>query len=139
MLALREAPRRAIDGRILGEPVSLILRAGRPTALVGPSGVGKTTLLKQIAGWLAADDGGSFTADGARMPSAARRAASHLCLHDAAILSDTVRENLFAPRASDAEVWQALDCVELDERIREAGDSTPGSARTCCRSGRPSG
>jgi ATP-binding cassette subfamily C protein CydC len=120
-LALREAPRRAIDGRILGEPVSMVLRAGRPTALVGPSGVGKTTLLKQIAGWLGADDGGSFKADGVGMPSTARRAASHLCLHDAAVLSDTVRENLFAPQASDAEVWQALDCVELDERIREAG------------------
>ena len=121
MLALRAAPRQAIDGRTLGEPVSLILRAGRPTALAGPSGVGKTTLLKQIAGWLAADEGGDFIVDGVRLSSASRRLASHLCLHDAAVLSDTVRENLFAPRAADPELWQALECVELDDRIRRAG------------------
>jgi ABC-type transport system involved in cytochrome bd biosynthesis fused ATPase/permease subunit len=43
------------------------------------------------------------------------------CLHDAAILADTVRANLFAPGHSDEELWQALEAVELVERIRQAG------------------
>jgi hypothetical protein len=38
-------------------------------------------------------DSGQFIGDGVVMLSAYRRAASHLCLHDAAILSDTIREN----------------------------------------------
>src|SRR5664279_4055131 len=50
-----------------------------------------------------------------------QRAASHLCLHDAAILSDTVRENLFAPGASEQECWLALAAVELDGRLAGAG------------------
>ncbi len=55
------------------------------------------------------------------MLGAYRRAISHLCLHDAAILSDTVRENLFAPGASEAECWLALAAVELDGRLMSAG------------------
>ena len=55
------------------------------------------------------------------MLGAYRRAVSHLCLHDAAILSDTIRENLFAPGASEAECWLALAVVELDGRLQRGG------------------
>jgi ATP-binding cassette, subfamily C, bacterial CydC len=120
-LTLKEIPRQAPDGRRLGEAINLTLGAGRPTALVGASGAGKTTLLKQIAGWIGADNDGQFIGDGVVMLGAYRRARSHLCLHDAAIVSDTVRENLFAPRASEAECWLALAAVELDGRVAAAG------------------
>lgn len=121
VLALTNVPRQALDGRRLGEPVSLTLAAGRPTMLVGSSGTGKTTLLKQIAGWIGADDVGRYAGDGVVLLAARRRAMSHLCLHDAAILSDTIRENLFAPNAADSECWEALAAVELDGRIEAAG------------------
>ncbi len=120
-LVLTNVPRQAPDGRGLGEPVSRTLEAGRPTMLVGSSGTGKTTLLKQIAGWIGADDVGRYTGDGVVLLAARRRAMSHLCLHDAAILSDTIRENLFAPSAADSECWEALAAVELDGRIEAAG------------------
>jgi ATP-binding cassette subfamily C protein CydC len=120
-LMLRNVPRQAPDGRRLGAAVNLTFRAGHPTALVGVSGTGKTTLLKQIAGWIGADNNGQFVGNGVVMLSAYRRAISHLCLHDAAILSDTVRENLFAPGASDRQCWLALVMVELDVRIADAG------------------
>ena len=120
-LTLRSVPRQAPDGRRLGEAINLTFRAGHPTALVGASGTGKTTLLKQIAGWIGADHDGQFVGDGVVMLGGYRRAVSHLCLHDAAILSDTVRENLFAPGASDAECWLALAAVELDGRVAGAG------------------
>ena len=120
-LILRNVPRQTPDGRPLGEMVNLIFHAGEPAALVGASGTGKTTLLKQIAGWIGADASGQFIGNGVVMLGASRRAASHLCLHDAAILSDTVRENLFAPDASEAECWRALADVELEARFAAAG------------------
>jgi ABC-type transport system involved in cytochrome bd biosynthesis fused ATPase/permease subunit len=101
--------------------VNLTLEAGHPTVLVGASGAGKTTLLKQIAGWIGADDVGRYTGDGVVLLAARRCAMSHLCLHDAAILSDTIRENLLAPNAADSECWAALAAVELDGRIEAAG------------------
>ncbi len=120
-LTLKDVPRQAPDGRRLGEAINLTFRAGHPTALVGASGAGKTALLKQIAGWIGADNAGQFIGDGVVMLGAYRRAVSHLCLHDAAILSDTVRENLFATRASETECWLALAAVELDGRVATAG------------------
>ena len=120
-LLLKSVPQQAPDGRRLGEAINLTLRAGHPTAFVGTSGSGKTTLLKQIAGWIGADNEGQFVGDGVVMLGAYRRAISHYCLHDAAVLSDTVRENLFAPGASDRQCWLALATVELDGRIADAG------------------
>jgi ABC-type transport system involved in cytochrome bd biosynthesis fused ATPase/permease subunit len=120
-LMLRNVPRQTPDGRSLGEAINLTFHAGHPTALVGASGTGKTTLLKQIAGWIGADNNGQFIGDGVVMLGAYRRAVSHLCLHDAVILSDTIRENLFAPGASEAECWLALADVELDGRFAGAG------------------
>ena len=116
-LTLRNVPRQTPDGRRLGEAINLTFRAGHPSALVAASGTGKTTLLKQIAGWIGTDNNGQFTGDRVVMLNAYRRAISHLCLHDAAILTDTIRENLFAPEATDAECWRALTAVELDGRF----------------------
>lgn len=113
-------PRMAIDGRRLGDPLSITFHAGYPTALIGPSGSGKTTLLKQIAGWIGGDDD-QYQADARPFPGRERQAACHLSLHDAAILDGSVRENLFAPHATDGECWQALTVVELLGRVMAAG------------------
>jgi ABC-type transport system involved in cytochrome bd biosynthesis fused ATPase/permease subunit len=120
-LTLTNVPHQTPDGRRLGAALNLTFEAGRPTALSGSSGAGKTTLLKEIAGWIGTDNDGRFSGDGIVLLAAPRRALAHLSLHDAAILSDTVRENLFAPDASDADCWDALAAVELDTRIAAAG------------------
>ncbi|MEW9835119.1 ATP-binding cassette domain-containing protein [Mesorhizobium marinum] len=120
-LELSRIPLCAPDGRFIGGAVDLVVRAGRPVVLAGPSGSGKTSLLKQVAGWLEADGQGRILADGAALDPAARRRIAHVGLHDAAILADTVRENLFAPHASDAPCQLALEAVELDSRVAEAG------------------
>jgi len=122
-LTLRNVPRQAPDGRRFGDALDLSFRAGQPAALIGASGAGKTTLLKQIAGWIGADNSGQFIGDGVVLLGTCRRALAHLCLHDAAILSDTVRENLFAPGASEAECWRTLVAVELDGRFADGLDS----------------
>ncbi|MER2537397.1 MAG: ATP-binding cassette domain-containing protein [Rhizobiaceae bacterium] len=110
--------RLAPDGRPIGAPIALSLKAGRPTVLAGASGSGKTSLLKQIAGWIGDD---VLLGEHGPFPAASRRALTMLCLHDAAILDDTVRANLFAAGRSEAELWQAIEAVELGDRIRQAG------------------
>ncbi len=109
--------RRAPDGRPLGAPVALDLRRGTPTMLVGVSGSGKTSLLKQIAGWIGDD---IMEADGP-LTAAQRRGIAMVCPHDTAILADTVRVNLFAPYAGDDELGRALEAVEMTGRVRQAG------------------
>ena len=118
MLSHSALQRRAPDGRAIGAPIALRLKAGHPTILVGESGSGKTSLLKQIAGWIGDD---VMIGDAGMLSPAARRAATMFCPHDAAILADTVRANLFAPGRADAELWDALAAMELDGRIRQAG------------------
>lgn len=117
-LRSEQLQRLAPDGRQIGEPLALSMEAGRPTVLIGASGTGKTSLLKQIAGWIGED---VFAPGTGALPPAKRRQVSMLCLHDAAILEDTARANLFAPDSTDAELWQAIETVEMGERIRQAG------------------
>lgn len=111
--------RLAPDGRPLGGTVALTLVRGRPTIVVGASGSGKTSLLKQIGGWIGDDR--MALGDGATADPAARRGFTALCLHDAAVLADTVRANLFAPGVGDERLWQALETVEMRERVARAG------------------
>lgn len=120
-LTLTNVQRRTPDGRPIGELVCLTCHTGQPTAIGGASGAGKTTLLKQIAGWIGDENDGRYIGANVTLLAPYRRAFSHLCLHDAAVLSDTVRENLFANGASDALCWQALASVELADRIDAAG------------------
>ena len=117
-LSAAALPRRAPGGRPLGAPVALDIRAGAPLVLTGASGAGKTSLLKQLAGWIGDD---VLLADGEPMDTATRRSLAMLCPHDAAILADTVRANLFAPGRSDEQLHAALAAVEMAERVAEAG------------------
>jgi ABC-type transport system involved in cytochrome bd biosynthesis fused ATPase/permease subunit len=118
VLACAGLQRVAPDGRQIGLPLNVTLEAGRPTILVGASGSGKTSLLKQMAGWIGED---VFTGGEASLPPARRAALSTLCLHDAAVLDDTVRANLFCPTGPNDALWDALAAVEMTARVREAG------------------
>lgn len=118
-LSHQDLQRRAPNGRTLGSTLTLDLRCGEPTVLVGESGSGKTSLLKQLAGWIGDD---VFVGDsGIRLSATERQNHSMFCPHDAAVLSDTVRANLFAAHADDNLLWAALEAMEMDERIRSAG------------------
>ena len=112
-------------------PVSLTLRAGRVTAVVGPSGVGKSTLLATLQGFVAPTAGVVRVggADGASLVTldpVAWRARIGVVGQDPVLVGPTVGDDvrLRRPAASDAEVDAALRAAGLDPA------SLPDGART---------
>lgn len=117
-LSHRALQRHAPDGRRLGLPVDLRFEIGRPVVFAGVSGVGKTSLLKQIAGWIGEE---VFESNAGPLSAPTRSSLCWFGLHDAAVLSDTVRANLFSAETCNDDLWEALVAVELTDRVREIG------------------
>jgi thiol reductant ABC exporter CydD subunit len=109
-------------------PTSLTLRRGRVTAVVGPSGVGKSTLLAALQGFVAPTSGTLRVGDAeitSLEPDAWRREIA-VVSQDPVLVGPTVADDvrLRRPDATDAEV---------DAALREAGidpASLPDGART---------
>jgi len=110
------------EGRVLFDGVSLALSDGQCAALEGPSGGGKSTLLRHVAAlaWSPAAsrrlDGESF--NGSRLP--AWRARVSLAAQDAPMLAASVGENLrfpFAQRAGRGRRFDEGTARGLLERV----------------------
>ncbi len=101
------------DGPALVRGLDLELTPGRSVAVVGPSGVGKTTLLLTLAGLLPPKDGQVLAAGEPpdRLDRAEAAARVALTTEDAHVFDTTVIENLRVAR----------------------GDVTPQEARAACR------
>ncbi|MFF9621296.1 ABC transporter ATP-binding protein [Streptomyces griseosporeus] len=103
--------------------VDLSVRPGERLAVVGPSGAGKTTLSRLLAG-IDAPTAGSVTVGGvpvsALAPERLRRQVV-LVTQEHHVFLGTVRDNLrlAEPSASDEEVWAALAAVGADGWVRE--------------------
>jgi thiol reductant ABC exporter CydD subunit len=112
-------------------PVSLTLRAGRVTAVVGPSGVGKSTLLATLQGFVAPTAGvvhvgGTDGVSLATLDPVSWRARIGVVGQDPVLVGPTVGDDvrLRRPHASDDEVDAALRAAGLDP------SSLPDGART---------
>ncbi len=110
--------RYAADEPIVLDGAELRITAGEHVALVGPSGVGKTTLGELLVRFLD-PTAGRVTLDGIDVRDVAQeelRRAVLICGQDAHLFNTTVRENLLIARreATEDELWQVLQTVELD-------------------------
>ena len=92
-----------LGGKVLFDGVDLDIPRGKITAIMGPSGTGKTTLVRHITGQLAAD-AGRIVVDGRNVPELSRRQLFELregigyLFQNSALLTDfSVFENVAFP------------------------------------------
>ncbi|MEU1163880.1 ABC transporter ATP-binding protein [Streptomyces sp. NPDC005921] len=106
--------------------VDLTVRPGERLAVVGPSGAGKTTLSRLLAG-VDAPGAGTVTVGGVPIaglePERLRRQVV-LVTQEHHVFLGTVRDNLLIaePTAGDDELWTALTAVGADGWVRELPD-----------------
>jgi len=111
--------------------VALQLRRGERVALVGPSGGGKSTLLRVLAGLYAPKDG-TLTIDGQPTPWSRLRSLATLIPQETEVFEASVRENLgFGQAVDDATLRRAIHVSTFDEVLQATrGDlDTPLSER----------
>ncbi|AUH34131.1 amino acid ABC transporter ATP-binding/permease protein [Paracoccus tegillarcae] len=119
------------DDRPLLSPVNLHVRPGETVALVGRSGVGKTTLLDAIAGLSAPLSGQICMGGGMQDEATLRQSLGYLTQRPAltsGCIADTLR--LADPEATDQQMTQVLQAVSLplplDRLLGEAGQGLSG-------------
>ncbi|MEV8602905.1 ABC transporter ATP-binding protein [Streptomyces griseoviridis] len=119
--------------------VDLTVRPGERLAVVGPSGAGKTTLSRLLAG-VEAPTVGTVTVGGVPVvalgPERLRRQVV-LVTQEHHVFLGSVRDNLLIaePDADEAELWAALTSVGADDWVRELAEGLDtrlgeGGART---------
>ncbi|WP_031148096.1 ATP-binding cassette domain-containing protein [Streptomyces erythrochromogenes] len=119
------------------DALDLVVRPGEHLAVVGPSGIGKSTLTALLAGMLPPDAGTVLVAGSAarRTPDARGPDPRRTLLpQQAYVFTGTVRENLTHlshlsplsadpgdPRSGDARVWRAVAALGLDGLVERLG------------------
>lgn len=111
-------------GRPILEDVTLDFPAGRTTAVVGPTGAGKTTLVTLLAR-VSDPDSGRILMDGQDLRTIARMH-EHVALveQQTFVFEDTVRANVTLADAgdpdapTDEEVWRALEAAHVADVVR---------------------
>lgn len=114
------------DGPVVAEGITLQLRPGRRVGVVGPSGIGKTTLLLTLAG-LIPPKGGRLTLDEASPWAAPRTQVAGrvtLTAEDAHVFDTSVVENLRVARGdvSREEATRLLERAGLGAWLASAPD-----------------
>lgn len=135
-------------GRTVLDRVDLAVPAGKLTAIIGPNGHGKSTLLKTISGLIPLSTGeirlGGTRIDGLRPDEIVERGVIHVPQGDLLFPSMSVHENLLMGayrRAGAAPVAHRLERVfallpKLAERRDQLAGTLSGGERRMCGIGR---
>jgi ATP-binding cassette, subfamily C, bacterial len=114
------------DGKELLAKADFVIAPGKITALVGVSGVGKTTTLDLIIGLLPPRSGRLLLGgvDSTRVDLVKWRQMIGYVPQDVTLFHDTIRNNvaLGEERFSDEEVWRALRAAGADDFIESLPD-----------------
>ncbi|MEV7441776.1 ABC transporter ATP-binding protein [Streptomyces sp. NPDC091204] len=113
------------------DALDLVVRPGEHLAVVGPSGIGKSTLTALLAGMLSPDAGSVLVAGAAARRDRAATGPDPrrtLLPQQAYVFTGTVRENLThlsphpaAPGSGDAPVRRAISALGLEELVERLG------------------
>jgi ABC-type multidrug transport system fused ATPase/permease subunit len=104
--------------------VSVSIKRGEKVALVGPSGGGKSTLLKVMSGMLAVQEGEAYTDDGGRYTLEDVAQVSLLVPQEPEIFSETVRYNLsFGQEFSEQQMQKAIEICRIDHLLQKLSKS----------------
>ncbi len=136
-----EGLRLVYDGRAVLDGLSFTAEAGKVTALVGPSGAGKTSVFQALTA-LAQPEAGRILvggADVAGMTLADQRALFAVVTQEAALFDETLRENLIHGREgiAEAQLARALADANVPEFLERLplGLETPAGPRGTALSG----
>lgn len=119
MLEIRQG-NKAFGEKVILHDLSLALPQGQVTCVLGPSGGGKTTLLRVLAGLLPLDRGEVIRPD---------LRASYVFQEDRLLLWSTALENLLAVGISSEEATQALRTVGLQQDADALPQALSGGMR----------
>jgi ATP-binding cassette subfamily C protein len=112
---------RHADGNAILEQADLVIKAGRITTLVGPSGIGKTTLLDLMIGLLNPKEGRILMGGVERqdVDLLKWRQMMGYVPQEVTLFHDTIRNNIALGEEgySDEQVWAALRAAGADEFI----------------------
>lgn len=111
------------DGDAVLTDASFYVKPGEIVALVGPSGEGKTTMLRILLGLVSAQGGKLWAQSGGEkmeISPASRKLFAYVPQGNT-MMSGTIRENLrlLKTDASDEEIWSVLKTVCADEFVRQ--------------------
>ncbi len=114
----------------LFQSLDMVIKGGEVTAIVGPTGSGKTSILS-LLGRLYEPIEGSITIGGQcieEIQVRALRKAFSVVAQDIVVFNKSIFENIkyVRPEASDDEVWAAAEAAEIHELIKDRGDAPVG-------------
>lgn len=112
-----------LSGKKVLEDASFFVTPGEAIALVGPSGEGKTTILKILLGLVRIQDGSVWVRSGGQQIaiSANTRKLFAYVPQGNTMMSGTIADNLrlLKTDASEKEIWKALETVCADDFVRK--------------------